>query len=173
MRGPTAQALRAPAGLAVPGEVVLHPVALAALGLWIVNDHALKAWWGNGLTGKLSDVASLVFFPLLLVAVVELVSWAAGRKRWQTSSRWAVLVAAAMTGFVMATINLFEPCAVVYQQGLGLLQWPFLSAAALWSGQALPAPGTVELTMDPSDLWTLPALAAPVWLVWQRGTEAP
>lgn len=151
-----------------PGDVLLHPVALLSLSLWLLNDHVLKARWGNMLTGKLSDVAALVFFPLLVVALVELLAWALGRPRWWSASRKVVVVAAALTGLVMVTINLFEPCAQLYRHALGLAQWPLSSASALWSGQALSGPGTVDLTMDPTDLATLPALLVPLWLVSHR-----
>ncbi len=151
-----------------PGDVVLHPVALSALAIWIINDHLLKGLWGNGLTGKLSDVASLVFVPLLLVAVVELLAQARGRALGQGALRAVGVTAAALTGLVMATINLFEPFAWLYRHGLGLLQWPFLIVSWLGSGQAVGGPGMVDLTMDPTDLWTLPALILPLGLLARR-----
>ena len=57
---------RKPADLPI-GEA-LHPVALIAVVVLVVNDWVLKpssvpAW----LTGKLSDVSGLVFAPLVLI----------------------------------------------------------------------------------------------------------
>lgn len=54
-------------------EHICHPVALAAVAVLAANDHLLK---GSGLlpgalTGKLSDVAGLFFFPLLLSAAIR------------------------------------------------------------------------------------------------------
>lgn len=50
-----------------------HPTPLLALAVLVLNDHALKGakvlpGW---LTGKLSDFAGLVLFPVLLTALVE------------------------------------------------------------------------------------------------------
>lgn len=47
-------------------RALVHPVSLAAIALLIVNDFVLKAAWPGVVTGKLSDFAGLVFFPLLL-----------------------------------------------------------------------------------------------------------
>ena len=41
----------------------MHPVALAAIAVLVVNDHVLKSAYPGWLTGKLSDIAGLVFFP--------------------------------------------------------------------------------------------------------------
>ena len=45
---------------------------LLALGLWAVNDHALKGRALSLLTGKLSDVAGLFVFPVFLACVLRL-----------------------------------------------------------------------------------------------------
>jgi hypothetical protein len=55
------------------GRKLWHPLPLGAVLLLLLNDHLLK---GSGLlpgvlTGKLSDVAGLFFFPLLLEALLE------------------------------------------------------------------------------------------------------
>ena len=49
----------------------MDPVVLVALGVLLLNDHMLKEQHGNWWTGKLSDVAGMVLFPVLLVAVFE------------------------------------------------------------------------------------------------------
>ena len=56
-----------------PGDEFLHPLPLLAMALLAVNDHWLK---GSGvlpgwLTGKLSDFAGLIFFPLFVTAFVN------------------------------------------------------------------------------------------------------
>jgi len=55
-----------------PGDVLVRPIALAALALLILNDHVLKSAFPGPLTGKLSDVAGLMLFPIVLVAGWEL-----------------------------------------------------------------------------------------------------
>lgn len=49
---------------------LLHPIALVALATLIINDRFLKSAWPSWWTGKLSDVAGMMFFPLLLAAVL-------------------------------------------------------------------------------------------------------
>jgi hypothetical protein len=144
--------------------LLLHPVLLVALAIWSLNDHLLKptfaAWW----TGKLSDVASLVAFPLLVVGASELV-----RGRWLGRLELPLVVFWCLaTGFVMATINTLPEAAWAYRHGLGFAQWLATGARG--------APHAVQLTVDPTDLWTLPALAAPLGLAWRRrapGGERP
>jgi hypothetical protein len=64
-------------------QLLLHPIALTALALLLINDWVLKPnatvrRFGNGLggvvTGKLSDAAGLVLAPLVLLTVVQLVT---------------------------------------------------------------------------------------------------
>ncbi len=51
-------------------ELVLHPGFLLALFTMLVNDFVLQPAFHNGLTGKLSDVAGLYAFPILLTAII-------------------------------------------------------------------------------------------------------
>ena len=45
---------------------ILNLVFLVGLLALFLNDHYLKFKFSNGLTGKLSDVAGIIIFPLLL-----------------------------------------------------------------------------------------------------------
>lgn len=141
-------------------RALLGPVPLAAIALLVLNDHALKGWAPGALTGKLSDLAGMVFFPLLLAAAAE----HAGLRR----GAGAVLAAAAATGAVFAAIKLSAPAGDAYRTGLALLQWPFRAVAAAVTDAALPALGRAHLTADPTDLIVLPALLVPVRLVRRR-----
>lgn len=49
-----------------------HPVFLASLGMLVLNDHFLKAAYPGLVTGKVSDVAGLIVFPLMIISVVDL-----------------------------------------------------------------------------------------------------
>ena len=147
---------------AVPGAALFHPVALLALSVWLANDHLFKAAWrGHLVTGKLSDVASLIVFPLILTATFEWVGFALERR---VPARQILLASAAATAFVMFTINLHPTSAHVYEVGLGALQWPFHALAAYVGGAELPPMQLVQLWMDPSDLWTLPSALVPLWI---------
>jgi hypothetical protein len=49
-----------------------HPVILAALILTALNDHLLKSYFHNFITGKISDVTGLFYFPVFLYALYDL-----------------------------------------------------------------------------------------------------
>lgn len=137
---------------------LVHPIVLAALVVWIVNDHYGKAAVPGFWTGKLSDVASLIVFPLLPLAALDLWRHARDLPPPGTGIVWVLVVA---TGMVMVTINLFEPAAFAYRFGLGLAQWPL---RVIGAGGTLPELRPVHLTMDASDLLALPALLVPLSL---------
>jgi len=148
-------------------ELILHPLVLLALVVWIVNDHWAKAAFSNAWTGKISDVASLIVFPLL--PICALAHWR--EARGQEVGRWWVFGWLAATGMVMATINVLDPAARAYEVGLAIVQWPFRAALSLTSSGELPLLAPVDLTMDPTDLWTLPALLVP-WLLIRTARSA-
>lgn len=54
-----------------PATLVCHPLVLTAVAVCAINDHILKGsgWLPGAVTGKLSDVAGLFFFPILLAIV--------------------------------------------------------------------------------------------------------
>ncbi len=118
---------------------LLHPTALAAIAALVINDHLLKDAYPSWLTGKLSDIAGMVFFPLLAAALL------APLVRITRDRLLSACVIA--TGIGFAAIKLWEPATVVCEHVLGLLQ---LSA------------GRVQIVRDPTDLLALPALAFPL-----------
>jgi hypothetical protein len=125
---------------------LLHPIALAAIAVLLANDHVLKdaypGWW----TGKLSDVAGLVFFPLLLALVVPF--------------RGALIA----TGIVFAAVKLWQPANTVGEWLFGLARWPLDAVTTL----SLPGLGPVDIVRDPTDLVALPALAVAWWIHAKR-----
>jgi len=149
-----------------PGDCLRHPLVLTMLALWILNDHVFKAMFGNVLTGKLSDIAGLVVFPLMLVAAYEIVCALRGRQVGRPRAvLWASLGASAA---LMIGINLFDVCADACRLGLGLAQWPFRVLGSFAAGGSLAPLAQVNLTMDPSDLWVLPVLLIPYVLMRLR-----
>ncbi len=141
---------RKPGGDLPIGEA-LHPVALVALVVPVVNDWVLKpssapAW----LTGKLSDVAGLVFAPLVLTALVDLALYAAARlgarvDPWLGPRRLAVAIA--LTGGVFAAVKISADVA--------------RAVARAW-------PGDARIVADRTDLLALPALAIAAWIGWRE-----
>ena len=139
------------------GLVLLHPVALASLALWALNDHVLKALWPGALTGKLSDASGLTVCPLLAIALFELTCPRASER----AHRIAGWIALAAVGGTLAGIKTIDWMGDAYQCGLAALQWP---VRALLAQTILPL-GRVALARDPTDLWTLPSLLIPAWLI--------
>lgn len=148
-------------GAPKPGALLGHPIALLALALWIANDHHLKRAHGSWITGKLSDVACLIVVPLIGITAIEL--W-----RRRPAPAWCSALAIAGTGTIMVTINLFDPAAWLYRYGLAVVQWPLRAIHGVLVDGSLPAVRPVQLTMDPTDLLVLPALAIPIYLLRKR-----
>jgi hypothetical protein len=133
-----------------PGGALVHPVAVVSIALLIVNDHVLKPTYGNWITGKLSDLAGLVFFPLLLVSAWELV-------RDRGPSRTALNVACVATATIFTLAKTTALGSLAFQWGLGLAQWPF---RALVGGSLAP----VSHVADPTDLLALPSIVVAWWI---------
>jgi hypothetical protein len=154
-----------------PRELLLHPVALAAIAVLVANDHWLKLRHPGWLTGKLSDVAGLVFFPLLLVIVVDGAAARCNRRLPRTLA--TVAIAAAVTAAGFALVKLAPWATEVYRQGLGALQWPAQLAWAVAHGARIPGIVAVAAVTDPSDLIALPFAAVAVWIARRTGFASP
>jgi hypothetical protein len=136
----------------VPGDALLHPVSLASIALLLINDHLLKAIWPGLITGKLSDFAGLVFFPLLLIAVWQMALALLGRDAAATTRQ--LVTATALTATLFAAIKLYPPANEMIGALQGTVQWLV--------GQLIGAatsPGPVTIALDPTDLVALPILA--------------
>ncbi len=135
---------------ALPLGEAVHPVALAAAAALAANDWLLKPGLGPGLvTGKLSDLAGLIFAPVALSAAIGLVLHLAARLGAPVDpslSRRRLLACTAATGAVFAAVKL-SPAA-----GRAL--------AALIAALGRPA----AIAPDRTDLFCLPALAIALWI---------
>jgi len=140
----------------IASRALATPVALFAIALLVVNDHVLKAAYPGLVTGKLSDVAGMMVFPLLLAAASEQL----GFRRGMTT----VVAAAIATGAVFASIKLSPAAGELYRVGLAVLQWPFRAALAAIAGDPVPAVGHARLVADRTDLIALLALTVPIAL---------
>jgi hypothetical protein len=152
-----------------PGDGLLHPLALVALAVLILNDRFLKTAWPGELTGKLSDVAGLIVAPLALQAGWEVLGWVRGR--WTGPSRRVLAVAIALVGVGFVAIQVPGPAVDAYRYGLGVLQWPFAAVAAVVSGSGVPPVSPVAATPDLADVLALPALALAWWVGRQRSAQ--
>lgn len=138
------------------GSPLRHPVFLGALAVLVLNDHWGKPTFGNLLTGKLSDVAGLVVFPVFLVALAE---WAAGRRLPRLG-----LPAAAATALAFTLVKTWAPAHAAYEALYAALWWPLLAARAFTLGAPTPGWPEIGAVMDPTDLWTLPAVGVGAWV---------
>jgi hypothetical protein len=103
-------------------EAILHPVMMASIAILLINDHILKEHIGGVVTGKLSDLAGLSYFPVLLYGVF--ITLLPVRRSSARVRRGALLTAASVTALVFAAIKTIPAATQVYCVGLGLLQWP-------------------------------------------------
>ncbi len=118
---------------------LLRPEVLLATAVLLLNDHWLK---GAGLlpgwlTGKLSDVAGLFIFPILLAKLIHIAVGPLQRRQITALSLATTLLTAA--GFTLANIH------------AGFNAW----LSHVWG----------RMWMDPTDLWTLPILLASAWII--------
>ena len=129
-------------------SALTHPVTLGAVGILLLNDLVLKGVWANPwTTGKLSDLAWVVFAAPLLAYLLAL---AAPAGRWVPRGIWSV----AYIGLPLlyAAFNTFAPVHDAILRGLSLV-----------SGGIGGSP------LDATDSLVIPVgLAIAVW-VWQRG----
>ena len=131
-----------------------HPVVVVAVAVLLLNDHMLKGSHPSWLTGKLSDFAGLVFFPLLLAALIELAVPSVRR-----SPQKLLMTAVAVTGFAFAAVQLIPAATQLYETVLGGLQWPLRVALDPTASLARAA-----VTPDPTDLIAIPAIVVAWWI---------
>ena len=144
---------------AAPADALLHPATLLALGLLVLNDHVLKAAYPGAITGKLSDLGGLAFFPILLVAAWELALVVTGR--WRGPSRRVLLTALGATAAVFAVAKTLPVGAAMLASGLGWAQWLAALPLRLLGGDALPPVVSTVVVVDPTDLVALASPGAP------------
>lgn len=132
---------------ALPLAVFCRPIPLAGLALMALNDHWLRVHWPCWLTGKLSDVGVVLYFPALLCALWGLFLWGCRRDTALTPRR--VYLAAAFTAFSLAAINLSVAAKDLYVAALEALDVFDLAS--------------FRYVTDPSDCLALVFLPLAVW----------
>lgn len=132
-------------------SALTHPATIAALAALLLNDLVFKTMWpGSWTTGKLSDLAWVVFASPLLAF---LLSFPAGRSR--AGQRAAFLVAYAGLPLLYAAFNTFEPVHDFILQGLSTA-----------SG------GNTGSPLDVTDSLVIPlGLGVALW-VWRSGVPS-
>lgn len=141
-----------------PGDLLLAPPSVVALGAIAINDHVLKARFGGVVTGKLSDVAGVFVFPLLILSVLECGRWLVRRSGW-ASRPGEVLGAVTVTAVGFAAVKLSPAVAGAYGATIGALRWVVGAAVAAVVGSDVSY-RSIEVIVDPTDLVVLPVLVA-------------
>lgn len=152
---------------ALPLTLLVRPWPILSLVVLAVNDHLLK---GSGLlpglvTGKLSDFAGLLFFPLLLVTLWDLALAAANavlRRQVFLASPTSqqLIVACLATGAFFSAVQIHPPVAELYARGTAFL--------AFWSDAPL-----AQVAMDPTDLVAVPVVVASFFLGQREIAKLP
>ena len=132
-----------------------HPVAIAAVALLALNDHVLKAACPGFVTGKLSDVAGMIFFPVLLACI----------------HRRAIVVACVATAIVFALVKTVPFANELYRVTWGAMQWPMRALDAWAAHRPTPGIARVVLVRDPSDLLAVPFVAV-AWFIARPKAQA-
>ncbi|HSD85992.1 MAG TPA: hypothetical protein VLB44_00700 [Kofleriaceae bacterium] len=137
----------------LPVGEAMHPVTLLAVVVLVVNDWVLKPALHGGIgaviTGKLSDVAGLVFAPVVFSAAIGLALAGAARlgarvDPYLTQRRLVLCIAATGLGFAAVKLS---------------------PAAADALAHALSHLGRrASIQVDRTDLLALPALLVAYWI---------
>jgi hypothetical protein len=123
-----------------------HPLSIAALLILLLNDHWLKKVAPSWLTGKLSDVAGLVFVPFVLLALLTFALPVRCRKNERTLG-WLVLFIVGGAFALIKTLPVARDAAAqLFESVFG------------WS---------IIIRIDPTDLLALPALLIARY-VWEQ-----
>ncbi len=136
--------------------MLLHPLAIGALVILIVNDHILKTAIPGAVTGKLSDIAGLAVFPLLLATIIEVV-------RPRSDRQALVLASIAITVVAFTAVKTTDVSASLFGWSLGLGQW-VLTLGSLRGAELAPA----AVIADPTDLLAIPAVLVAAWIALPR-----
>ena len=118
---------------------------LAAVAVLLINDWYLKENFHGAVTGKLSDIAGLIFAPCVLSAAIGLALRVLGRDGRVTRARAIACTVATGAGF--AAVKLSD------------------DRRTTWLAAALSRLGRpAEIYLDRTDLFALPALAVAAWV---------
>jgi len=117
-----------------------HPIVLLSIAILLINDHVLKANYPSWVTGKLSDFAGLLFFPILLSAILNIIC-----RPLNISSRPIAMAVFGFTGIWFGLIKI-HPL-------FGDLTETFLSGLLSMR---------VQIICDPADLIAL-GMLLPAW----------
>ena len=154
----------------MPADALLHPMAMLAVIALLANDHIAKALWPGVVTGKVSDIAGLAFFPLFLVGIWEVAQ--SGLGRWKHPTVTPIVVASLATASVFTLVKTTILGATVWAGFLGAGRYLAGVPAAVLTGANGPAFVAVTVVRDATDLVALPAILVANWIGVRRAQSA-
>lgn len=105
-------------------SLMFHPVFLASLLILLFNDFYFKQAFSNGLTGKLSDFAGLIVFPIFIAHL------------FPNSKKWVSIVAGIL--FVIWKTPLVSPLIDILNQTLPFRIQRIIDYTDYWALIVLP-----------------------------------
>jgi len=135
------------------GDFLLSPAFLVSLLLLLLNDFVLKPSYPGALSGILSDLAGMVFFPIFFVAVAEFIAAVVPPKPL-ASPRW-FWISTAIIGFLLVFVKFTDVGQTFYRVLVAPLANGPLSSFTVGGGGAVA---------DPWDLLALLLAPIPIWI---------
>ncbi len=124
-----------------------HPLVLISILVLLLNDHVFKASMPSALTGKLSDLAGLFFFPFLVGTILQ------GLVKLFLPARRLPARQALATSFLLSAAFF-----------IGIKTFPsFNEFVAEWLSTLFHLP--VRIALDPTDLLAF-VVFIPAWMLW-------
>lgn len=148
-----------------PGELLLHPLAIASAAALVINDHWLKHSWPSAVTGKLSDFVGLILFPLLLASLAEFFRRLI-RRDIVAASDAIVFPTICGLGFIIVKCTALGNEA--YAWSVGIFRWPYQAFTAALHNDAMPGVQPILVARDATDLLALLVLPLPYILIRAR-----
>ncbi len=139
----------------------MRPVCIVALVAVVANDRWLKVDHPGILSGKVSDFAGLIYFPLLIVALMEAVRFLIRWRPWELTYR-AVVIATVIVGVAFALIKTWNPASDFYRNVMGYFFWPGFAVVDALNGAPIPGVRPIFLAQDHWDLIALVVLPVPI-----------
>lgn len=146
------------------GEPLLHPACLLSMAVWWLNDHVGKVYAPSALTGKASDVACLVVFPVWSWCLVDGAAGWISPRTYRQSRQLRLLCLYAVTAGIciwFALINVSDVVGAIHRDlwtsVYGVLHGGLAHIGGYW-------PPAAHHTVDAEDLWTLPSAVVGIWV---------
>ncbi|MEI6622218.1 MAG: hypothetical protein WCP28_09960 [Actinomycetes bacterium] len=155
----TAIGFKPDSGERVPADLLLRPAVVLAIIVLALNDYVFKSMWPGLVTGKLSDVAGLFAFPIILVSLAEVARRLLRRTNWAITY-WDICWACVTTGIVFTLVKTLPWASQSYAYLIGTLRWPVMAVHELFVGGSTPGIVPIDVVTDPTDLVALLAIVA-------------